>query len=356
MKGLLTVLLVLMMSGLPAKPTAPPTVQLALLIDLSGSMDGLLTQAQTQLWQLLNYTHRFQYAGQPPQVEVAVLTYGNESGADNGHIELISDFTRDIDAVADRLFVLQAIGSVEYCGLALQRALDSLSWRKEARFRGLFIVGNEGFDQGPVDFRQSCRQADSLGIIVNTIYCGAHDRGIGEGWSAGASAGGGRYTHMEQDIDLDRLRTPYDQKLVELYLKYMDSDLSGPTLQPNPYYYLPDGKISPAFRDRIIYKFRYDPPPPALMDTIDLQHWQPDSLSRRQLPPHLQKLEEGPLRWELLKRSQERDLTRRTLQHYIRQAEEYLETVLQPEELEQTLSLAIQGIMREQLLAAGFSR
>ncbi len=40
-------------AGDPAPP-AKPTVQLAILLDTSNSMDGLIDQAKTQLWNVVN--------------------------------------------------------------------------------------------------------------------------------------------------------------------------------------------------------------------------------------------------------------------------------------------------------------
>ena len=52
-------------------------IQLALLLDVSGSMNGLINQAQGQLWNLVNVLSTYQKKDIRPTIELALITYGN---------------------------------------------------------------------------------------------------------------------------------------------------------------------------------------------------------------------------------------------------------------------------------------
>jgi len=56
-----------------------PTVQLALLLDTSNSMDGLIDQAKTQLWKIVGQFAKTKLGGQIPRLEVALYEYGNDN-------------------------------------------------------------------------------------------------------------------------------------------------------------------------------------------------------------------------------------------------------------------------------------
>ena len=62
----------------PAGPPRP-TVQIAILLDTSNSMDGLIAQAKSQLWNVVNEFVRAKKDGRPPAIQVALFEYGNNS-------------------------------------------------------------------------------------------------------------------------------------------------------------------------------------------------------------------------------------------------------------------------------------
>ena len=53
-------------------------VQIAILLDTSGSMSGLIEQTKTQLWQIVNTFIDAKQNGKVPFVEVALYEYGND--------------------------------------------------------------------------------------------------------------------------------------------------------------------------------------------------------------------------------------------------------------------------------------
>ena len=64
--------------GMYAKK-ADPVVQMAILLDTSGSMDGLIEQAKMQLWKIVNEMARGKRGGRSPMLEVALYEYGKSS-------------------------------------------------------------------------------------------------------------------------------------------------------------------------------------------------------------------------------------------------------------------------------------
>ena len=55
------------------KPAARPVVELAICLDISGSMDGLIDSAKARLWSIVN---DLATAKPIPEVRVALLSYG----------------------------------------------------------------------------------------------------------------------------------------------------------------------------------------------------------------------------------------------------------------------------------------
>ena len=61
------------------QPPRPAAVQIAILLDTSNSMDGLIAQAKTQLWNVVNEFVRARKDGRPPAIQVALFEYGKQS-------------------------------------------------------------------------------------------------------------------------------------------------------------------------------------------------------------------------------------------------------------------------------------
>ncbi|MBU0618051.1 MAG: VWA domain-containing protein, partial [Planctomycetes bacterium] len=159
---------------LPGGDKAPPRIEIALLLDTSNSMDGLIGQAKTQLWKVVNEFIPARRDGRQPELRVALFEYGNSGlPASEGHIRLVTPLTDDLDKVSEELFALTTNGGSEYCGQVIQVATNCLDWSASSDdLKVIFIAGNEPFTQGQVDYRAACRAAISKGIVINTIFCG----------------------------------------------------------------------------------------------------------------------------------------------------------------------------------------
>ena len=197
---------------------AEEKIQLAILLDTSNSMDGLIGQAKTQLWKVVNELARSKRHGVHPKLEVALFQYGNDGlSEESGYIQLVSDLTTDLDTISEKLFQLSTDGGSEYCGEVIDRAVDRLSWSKSADvLKVIYIAGNEPFTQGPVNYVGSTSKAIRRGIIVNTVFCGPFDEGVATNWKDGAVRADGRYMSIDQDEAEVSIPTPYDNDIVSL--------------------------------------------------------------------------------------------------------------------------------------------
>lgn len=144
------------------KVAEPKSVaQIALILDTSGSMSGMIDQARNQLWAIINQFVKARQNGVRPQLQVALYRYGSPGlGSDNGFVRQLAPLTGDLDKIAEELFKLTTDGGEEYCGWAIQTAVRELQWSSSSNdYKAIFIAGNEPFSQGPVDFRKSSKDA-----------------------------------------------------------------------------------------------------------------------------------------------------------------------------------------------------
>jgi hypothetical protein len=195
------------------------SVQIALLLDTSNSMDGLIDQAKSQLWSVVNEFIRAKGRdGRPPQIEVALYEYGNDNlPAQEGFIRQVLPLTNDLDAVSEKLFALKTRGGQEYCGQVIRDATGQLTWSSSRSvYKAIFIAGNEPFSQGPVAYHESCRGAIDRGILVNTIFCGPTLQGEQTGWKDGAVLADGRYMSIDQNQKIAAIPTPQDAEIARL--------------------------------------------------------------------------------------------------------------------------------------------
>ena len=213
----------------PVKPPqdfgSKPLVQVAVLLDTSNSMDGLINQARTQIWKIVNELVSAEKSGSKPAIEVALYEYGNSSLArENGWLRQVVPFTTDLDLVARELFALKTNGGDEYCGQVIKEAVNGLKWSpKSDVYKTIFIAGNEPFTQGPVSFQEAVLKAKEKSIFVNTIFCGSRQQGLAEQWKAGADLAEGDYANIDQSAQNYAIAAPQDDKISQLSAKLNDT-------------------------------------------------------------------------------------------------------------------------------------
>jgi len=201
-------------------PIEKNKIQVALLLDTSSSMDGLIEQAKSQLWQILNLLAHTE-GQKETELEIALYEYGNSVRKTNDvQIRKVSDFTTDMDFISEKLFSLTTNGGNEYCGQVIKRSLDQLEWGEEdGDMKMIYIAGNERFTQGPFSYATACQEAKKQNISVNTIFCGNCEEGVRGLWKQGADLGDGEFLCINQNQPTVYIETPHDDRINELNKK-----------------------------------------------------------------------------------------------------------------------------------------
>lgn len=202
-------------------------IQVALLLDTSNSMDGLIDQAKSRLWNIVNTLTTLKYNGQAPQVEIALYEYGNDGLQDENYIRQVTPLTQDLDLVSEKLFALRTNGGNEYCGAVIRDASANLKWDgNEKSMKLIYIAGNEPFDQGKISYKDVISKAKTKNIYTNTIFCGSREEGIQSHWQSGASLGDGKYFNIDSNQKVIYIETPYDVKISQYNSKLNDTYIS----------------------------------------------------------------------------------------------------------------------------------
>lgn len=193
-------------------------VDVAILLDTSNSMDGLIHQAKSQLWTIIQEFARAKKYGRAPYLRVALFEYGNTNlPAREGYLRQVVPLGDDLDVLSEALFSLTTHGGDEYCGQVIDEAISRLDWSDSpASYQAIFIAGNEPFTQGKVSYRNSCGRAAGRGIIVNTIHCGDYDEGVRGEWREGARIGRGEAFNIDQDRKVIFIPCPQDPFIIKL--------------------------------------------------------------------------------------------------------------------------------------------
>lgn len=206
-------------------PIQKNKIQVALLLDTSSSMNGLIEQAKSQLWQILNLLAQTERQDGESDLEIALYEYGNSLRLDGKfQIHQVSEFTTDMDLISERLFELTTNGGNEFCGQVIKTSLDQLEWgQNDNDMKMIYIAGNESFTQGPLHYSRACSDAKKQNISVNTIYCGTCEQGVQGMWKQGAQLGGGEYLCINQNEATVYTETPYDDKINDLNNRLNDT-------------------------------------------------------------------------------------------------------------------------------------
>jgi len=192
------------------------TIEVAIALDTSGSMEFLIETARLKLWEAVSNLTRIKPA---PRLRVALMTFGNnENPADAGWVRVEADFTEDLDLISDRLFELTSNGGNEYLGRVLQTAVEGLSWTaSEETLKLLFVVGNEPPNQDPkVSVEAMTDVAVEAGIWLQVVFCGQVDSDEAKSWKQVAELAGGGFAAIDHRASPVAVETPFDAELVKL--------------------------------------------------------------------------------------------------------------------------------------------
>ena len=193
-------------------------IDLVICLDTSNSMDSLIDSAKLKLWDIVNTVAK---ADPKPDLRVALYSYGNNGyDEESGWVREDIGFTRELDAVYEKLFELQTNGGTEYVA-RVTRAAMQLDWRptQEKTLKMIFVAGNEAADQdNRFALRETLASAYKSGVYVNTILCDSPTSGDASSWRAAASYGGGRFSAINPKNTVV-YTSPYDDDLARLSME-----------------------------------------------------------------------------------------------------------------------------------------
>ena len=336
-------------------------IQIAILLDTSNSMDGLIDQAKAQLWNIANEITNAKRDGKDVRFEFSLYEYGNDNiPAYQQHVRQITPFTEDMDLISSHLFALKTKGGEEYCGQVIHNSISELEWHKEAGLKAIYIAGNESFAQGQYPYSISCKEAKDKNIKINTIFCGDYNQGISLQWNNGSSLTYGTYNHINQNSETIHIDSPYDdeisllnKRLNETYISYTSQGKKNKENQiaqdSNA------GSYSRAnFAKRAIYKSKSNYKNVS-WDLIDANDAGKDVYKyNNQLPENLK----SASKTELLNKIDELKRLRVSIQENIaclaKEREAYILKAKQEKNISNPFEASIISSLRDQLAAAGF--
>ena len=349
-----------------ATPAADqPVVQLAILLDTSNSMDGLIAQAKTQLWNIVNEFATAKQDGKAPRVKVALYEYGNTRlSPDKGWVRQVIPLTDDLDKLSEQLFALKTSGGDEYCGWVIRDAVKDLEWDSSSKtYKAIFIAGNEPFTQGPVSYVESCKAAIAKGIIVNTIHCGSEQEGIDGKWKDGAALADGRFLVINQDARVAHVPAPQDKAIAELnaklnstYIAYGAAGADGKqrqVAQDANAASAPGGAAILSMRAASKASANYSNSAWDLVDRAKAKDFDISKLKAEELPEEMRKLTVEERKAYLEKKTTERAELQKALKEQADAREKFVASKMKEAGKDDTLAVAVTSAVREQASKKG---
>ena len=351
----------LILAVCPAYASSPNAIDLAICLDTSGSMDGLIDAARTKLWAIVN---DLALVDPTPTLRVALLSYGNDGhNAENGWVAVETDFTDDLDLVSERLFMLSTNGGTEYVGRVLNRA-GGLDWNEsDDALRIIVLAGNESADQDRViPFRDVCGRLVARDIVVNAIYCGPDSDDVASGWREIAELSDGRYASIDQNRGTVVVNTPYDKQLVKLntqlnetYIPLGAEGRSGRARRDNQDAISLEEPAVAAQRVQTkasaFYKKSWD-----LVDADESGEVKLEDIDTKDLPDSLQGKSAAEIRRYVNEMRQRRDNVRKHIARVGKQRDAYVVTEMKRRKLDdsQAFDRAVREAVRDQAQKKGF--
>jgi len=197
--------------------TAKPTVEVAFVLDTTGSMARLIEGAKRKIWSIAT---TIVDSNPDADIRMGLVAY-RDIGDD--YVTSKIELTRDIQDLYANLLELKARGGGDWpesVNEALDVAVNKLQWTQGGDVRHIvFLVG----DAPPhMDYAQDTKYPTTLSvarqkdIIVNAVLAG-DARDTERVWRDIAQIGNGRFIPIPQDGgQVVIIETPYDQDIIIL--------------------------------------------------------------------------------------------------------------------------------------------
>lgn len=334
------------------KPVDESTkIQVALLLDTSSSMNGLIDQAKSRLWNIVNTLTTLKYGGKTPAIEIALYEYGNSGLSEKSdYIRQITPLTTDLDLISENLFSLTTNGGDEYCGAVIQDAVKKLEWGKETEnMKLIYISGNEPFNQGSVNYKEAISSALKNDIYVNTIYCGGSTEGINTFWKDGADYGKGKFFNIDSNEQIRYIQTPYDDKIsacnVKINSTYIGYGSKGIEKKMNQEVQDKNAEsVSKAnYAERTVSKSKtvYKNDSWDLVDKVKDDKEAVAKLKKEELPKELQNKSKEEIKAIVEKKAQEREEIQKEIADLAKKRQEYIDAEAKKTKTQDDLGNAI---------------
>lgn len=319
------------------KPASATTkIQVALLLDTSSSMDGLIDQAKSRLWNIVNTLTTLKYEGKTPDIEIALYEYGNDGLSEkSNYIRQVTPLSTDLDLISEKLFALHTNGGNEYCGAVIQDATKQLKWATENNnMKLIYIAGNEEFNQGKISYKEAISNALKNDIYVNTIFCGNKTEGINILWKDGADRGKGKYFNIDSNQSVQYIATPYDDEITKCDEKmnktYINYGAKGAAKKMNQVTQDQNAKtVSNAnYADRAISKSKavYKNESWDLVDKTKEDASALSKIKKEELPAELQNKSTAELQKIVTEKTKERETIQKEISVLAKKRQQYLDS------------------------------
>ncbi len=326
-------------------------IQVALLLDTSNSMDGLIEQAKSRLWNIVNTLTTLKYQGKIPDIEIGLYEYGNDGlSSQSNYIRQVAPLTTDLDLISEKLFSLRTNGGSEYCGAVIADATKQLSWGKDgSNMKLIYIAGNEAFNQGGINYKESISDALKNDIYVNTIFCGDAMEGVNTFWKDGADFGKGKYFNIDSNLSIQYVVTPYDVRISECntrinttyisygtkgYEKKMNQEAQDNNAQ---------GVSSANYAERAVSKSKaaYKNESWDLVDKVKDDKDALAKLKKEELPKELQNKSAAEIKVYVDQKSKEREAIQKEISELAKKRQDYIDTEAKKTKTQDDLGNAI---------------
>ncbi|CAN1574359.1 vWFA domain containing protein [Flavobacteriaceae bacterium] len=333
------------------KPEAKTKIQVALLLDTSNSMDGLIDQAKSRLWNIVNTLTTLKYSGKTPDIEIALYEYGNDGLAqESNYIRQITPLSSDLDLISEKLFALKTNGGNEYCGAVIQDAAKKLQWGKDnSNMKLIYIAGNEAFNQGGINYKEAISEAMKNNIYVNTIFCGSSLEGINTFWKDGADYGKGKYFNIDSNLSVQYVSTPYDDQIskcnVKINTTYIGYGTKGSSKKMNQETQDKNaqGVSSANYAERAVSKSKavYKNESWDLVDRVKEDPKAIAKIKKEELPTELQNKSEAEVAVIVTQKSKEREAIQKEIGELGKKRQQYIDTEAKKTKTQDDLGNAI---------------
>lgn len=193
------------------------TVEVAFVLDTTGSMAGLIEGAKRKIWSIANTIVDINPNADIRMALVAYRDVGDE------YVTRTYDMSDDIQGLYGNLLSLRAAGggdTPESVNKALDLAVDKIEWEDGNNVRRIvFLVGDApphmDYDNGP-KYPDVLHQAVRQNIVVHAVQAGRSSK-TRKVWQDIAKRGGGDYIAIPQDGgQIAEIETPYDDQIIQL--------------------------------------------------------------------------------------------------------------------------------------------